>query len=337
MLRTLNTVPELQRLVRETRDDHKALTRELRVVARQLEAMSAQLATLQKRAEAKSTKAIKSLPTPRPSIAIVVAYFGPPPLWFPAFLLSCRANPDVHWLIYTDFSVAHQLPGNVTIKHMNLLELSHLTSDALGVKIELAAPYKICDLKPAFGVIFADDLRGFDFWACSDLDVVWGDIRHFLSDAILNSHDIVSSRRKRLSGHFTLFRNDAPTNRTFELIPNVREAMANTAHLYLDELAITEHLRDYLSKATKHSWPRVYWKGGLTMDNRYQRELGRGPDDLLWWRNGKTFDHQGNELMYLHFHKIRKKMKTIDFGLDDAPDAFVINRKGFWAGVDGDK
>ena len=269
-----------------------------------------------------------------PSIAIVTAYFGPPPLWFPAFLVSCRANPDVRWMIYTDFSVGYPLPANVTLKSMDLGGLSRRASETLEAKIELAAPYKICDLKPAYGVIFADDLRPYDFWACSDLDIVWGDIRHFLTDTLLASHDIVSSRRKRLSGHFTLFRNDASTNRTFELIPNVREAMANPVHLYLDELVITEHLQNHLNDP-EHARPRVHWKGGLTMDNRYQRELGKGPEDTLWWRHGKTFDHQGHELMYLHFHKMRKKMNTIDFALDDGPAAFAINRKGFWAGVDG--
>lgn len=267
---------------------------------------------------------------PHPRIAVVVAYFGPPPLWFPAFLVSCRANPDIEWLIYTDFSVSYRLPANVTIKPMNLRDLSRRTSDALGTRIELVAPYKICDLKPAYGVIFSDDLTSFEFWACSDLDIVWGDIRHFLTDALLQNHDIVSSRRKRLSGHFTLFRNDPSTNRTFELIPNVRDAMANPEHLYLDELVITRYLEEHVNMAA-HSRPRVHWKGGLTMDNRYQRDLGRGPGDRLWWRNGKTFDHQGNELMYLHFHKMRKKMKTIDFDLDAAPAAFAIDRKGFWA------
>jgi hypothetical protein len=211
---------------------------------------------------------------------------------------------------------------------MDLAGFSRRASAALGVPIALASPYKICDFKPAYGVIFADDLADADFWACSDLDIVWGDIRRFLPDALLEKHDIVSSRRKRLSGHFTLFRNDERTNRTFELIPDVRAALTAPEHLYLDELVITEHLQAHLATSP---FPRVHWQGGLTIDNRYQRALGRGAADRLWWRNGKTFDHEGQELMYLHFHKMLKKMKTIDFTLADAPDAFAVDRKGFWA------
>ena len=34
----------------------------------------------------------------------------------PAFLLSCRTNADVQWIIYTDVDVAGPVPPNITIK-----------------------------------------------------------------------------------------------------------------------------------------------------------------------------------------------------------------------------
>lgn len=267
----------------------------------------------------------------RPSLAIVAAFFGQPPLWLPASFVSCRENRDVRWFIYTDFTVADPPPANVTLRQMTVRELGLKASEVTGTRIEIADLRKINDLKPLYGLIFADDLESFDFWAYSDLDIVWGDVRSFVTDSILADHDIVSSRRNRLSGHFTLFRNTARINRTFEFIPDVAKAMATPQHLILDERGFTRHLRERLGAGSTDSMPRVEWSRELTMSAAYQRALGVSAADSLWWRNGKTFDAHGKELMYLHFHKLKKKMKTINFGSGDTPAVFRINRGGFWA------
>lgn len=269
---------------------------------------------------------------PRPSLAIVVTYFGKAPLWLPAFLLSCRDNRDIQWFLYADFEAPAPLPANVTLRPMELGELRSRATDVFGTRIAITHRRKICDLKPAYGLIFADDLQPFDFWACSDLDIVWGDIRRFVTDALLDDYDIVSSRSERMSGHFTLFRNTAAINRTFELIPDVAQAMAEPSYLRLDERELTRYVRDHLRKAHRArlpASPRVYWRDEWTMDSAYQKALGDRPSDRLWWRQGRTFDAGGHELMYLHFHKLKHAMSRIDFGFDAAPAAFSISRRGF--------
>jgi hypothetical protein len=272
-----------------------------------------------------------------PSLAIVVAFFGRAPLWLPAFLVSCRANRDVQWFIYTDVEPATTMPENVNWKYMNVGQLSARASDVLGAKIEIKLSFtkKIIDLKPSYGLVFADDLRSFDFWAHSDLDIVWGDVRHFVTEDILANYDIVSSRAGRTSGHFNLYRNTPAINRTFELIPDYPQAMANPEYLHLDERELTRHLKARLDKGPLESAPRVYWPEELTTDAKYQRALGEGDAEGFWWRNGKTFGAEGRELMYVHFHKLKQDMHSIDFGYEDAPSAFMISRKGFSACVAG--
>ncbi len=267
---------------------------------------------------------------PRPSIAIVITSFGAPsPFWMPAFLHSAGRNGDVQWIVYADFDV-ERLPPNVAVRRMTLTEFSHRASAVFGTPIAIARPRKICDLKIAYGAIFADDLRGFDFWACSDLDIVWGDVRRFVTDQILDEHDIVSSRRNRLSGHFTLFRNTPAVTRAFDLIPDVAAAMADPHYLHLDEGELTHALKRGAASGAA-GVPRVYWREALTMDAAYQAALGEGDEGRLWWRDGRTFDAHGRELMYLHFHKMKAQMRTIDFGIGDAPAAFAIDRRGMWA------
>ena len=269
----------------------------------------------------------------RPSIAIVVTFFGQPPLWLPAFLLSCRQNPDVHWFIYTDFDIACTFPGNVVIRPTQLREFNLRSSEAIGTTIDVQPSYlrKLSDLKPAYGLIFAEDLRPFDFWAYSELDIVWGEIRYFMTDQLLHAHDIVSSRHYKLSGHFTLLRNDAVMNRTFELIPDAVRLMADPRYLRLDESLFTRQLREGMERIPRPWLPRVYWERELTMSAAYQTSLGDSDTDNLWWRNGKTFDAQGRELMYLHFHRLKQCMSTINFGFNDRPPAFAVNRRGVLA------
>ncbi|HKE87256.1 MAG TPA: DUF6625 family protein [Vicinamibacterales bacterium] len=263
----------------------------------------------------------------------MVAFFGRAPLWLPAFLVSCRANRDVRWMIYTDVEPATRMPPNVDWKYMNVGELSSRASDVLGTNVEIRSSYtkKISDLKLSFGLVFADDLRPFDFWAHSDLDIVWGDVRQFVTDDILASYDIVSSRPGRTSGHFNLYRNTPAINRTFELIPDYAQAMANPEYLHLDERELTRHLKARLSRGPSELTPRVYWPQELTTNAKYQHALGDSDAGGLWWRNGKTFGAEGHELMYVHFHKLKHGMHSIDFGYDDAPSAFMISRKGFSA------
>jgi len=280
-----------------------------------------------------------------PSIAIVVVFFGGRPFWLPAFLLSCRHNPDVQWIVYCDFDVADTLPPNVSVKRLDIPEFNRRASDVLGAAINVLRTSekadangrlrinlrKACDLKPAYGVIFAEDLRRYDFWACSDLDIVWGDVRHFLTPALLRGHDIISSRPDRLSGHFTLYRNTPATNRAFELIPNVAAAFAEPRYLHLDEHELTRHLRQYMDEHRFRRWPRVYWQHEWTTSAGLQHSIGHGDMGPLCWRDGKTFTAAGTEIMYVHFHKLKRDMTTIDFGFDDAPAAFSISRTGFAA------
>ena len=234
----------------------------------------------------------------------------------PAFLLSCRANADVQWIIYSDVQVATPVPPNVAFKPTTVNELNRRCSEHLGTTIDIQRR-KLCDLKITYGVVFGDDLAPFDFWGCSDLDVIWGDIRRFATDARLRQLDIFSSRKEKLSGHCTFYRNTPEVNRLFERIPDVRALLATSHYEHLDERELTKYVR---------SDPRVYWEE-LATNAAYQKALG---DRDLWWKNGRTFGPDGRELMYIHFHKLKQAMKTIDFGGLDTPAAFRINRTGIF-------
>ena len=51
-------------------------------------------------------------------------------------------------------------------------------------------PYKLCEFKPMFGVLFADVVEGFDFWGHIDNDAILGDV---LSEDFLDPRFLYSS------------------------------------------------------------------------------------------------------------------------------------------------
>ena len=313
-------IDRLKALIAVQREQIKSLEHRVKANALQLREISPLV-----------NNAVRTLETVRRNdphrMAIVVTYFGAAPFWLPAFFLSCRRNPDVTWIIYGDLQIDVEPPANVLLKRMTVPELAKRASEVLGIDIQVVDLRQICDFKPLYGVMFAEDLKAFDFWAYSDLDVVWGDIREFVTGSVLAKNDIVSSRAKKLSGHFTLIRNTARTNQLFRLIPDVEEKMAVQRYLYLDEHEITQRLKEHLNDSPPHDVIRIHWPVELTVNAAYQRKLGDSP---LWWRDGKTFNAEGEEVMYLHFHKLKRTMETINFGHDDQPDSFEINRLGIW-------
>lgn len=272
-------------------------------------------------------------------IVLINIYFGQLPFWFPAFLLSCRYNPDVQWLIFSDAPVPPNCPPNVTFFPMTLEAFNRLSSDKLGLNITIKPSfvYKITDLKPSFGKIVEDYITGYDFWGHCDVDIIWGHIGTFITPQILNDYDIITSRIKRISGHFCLFRNIPLVTMTYQWIPRIAAMMQDEKHYAADEEYMTRYLKTHLWPkwyirakhcVFAHQQPklRVYWDRVLTTSGKYQRAIT--PEQCLWWKQGKIFGVHGEELMYLHFHELKKTMRYIDFGDDDAPEQFMITTSG---------
>jgi hypothetical protein len=266
---------------------------------------------------------------PRPSVVIVNTFFGNPPPWLPAFFRSCQTNSDVHWLICCDFEAP--APANVTMKRMDLREFNARASAVVGVPItiEPALVRKICDFKPLYGLMFADDLRAFDWWAYSDLDVIWGDVRRFVTDDLLNSHIVISPRQRKLGGHGTFWRNTEANNRTFEIVPDVVSHLTNPHYVRVDENILTHCLRERIAKSSYKARPKIYWEQEMTITAQYQKDLlAAARDWQMTWRDGRAYDAEGREVMYLHFHKLVSCLSSIDFGYGDEPAHFALTRHG---------
>jgi hypothetical protein len=258
-------------------------------------------------------------------IRIIGTYFGRWPPWFPAFLLSCAANNGINWLFFTDCPIPPQAHPHISFIPCTLEQLNQMASERLGLRVAKNS-YAQVDLRPAYGVLFAPHLQGYQFWGHCDFDVVWGDIRSFITERILETHDILSSRQNRLAGHFNLWRNDPKINTLFRSVPRYREAFAMPTYTRFDEKMMFDHLTALLHE-DQESAPRIYWPETSVADWPELEKRARG-----WrWERGKLYDREGQERIYIHFMTWKKSMRKIDFRLGEAPASFSITRRGMWS------
>lgn len=144
-------------------------------------------------------------------ICVITIYIGKLPNYFNLWLESCAANRTIDFLIVTDQELI-DLPDNVKKLDFNLQSLKELAEKKLNTEIVLDTPYKCCDYKPMYGLILEDYLRGYDFWGHCDIDLIFGNIRKFVTDDILYHFNKVYHL-----GHFSLYKNDEFTKHAFKL------------------------------------------------------------------------------------------------------------------------
>ena len=140
-------------------------------------------------------------------ICILIPYFGNWPGWFPYFLLSCIHNPEIDWYFFSDSGELPLHNKNLFLIHITLNDFNILASRKLQLPVEIKYAYKMCDLKPAYGRIFEDYIKGYNFWGYGDLDLIYGNIRQILTKNILSENDIISCHSEFVSGHLCILRN----------------------------------------------------------------------------------------------------------------------------------
>lgn len=165
----------------------------------------------------------------------IIPYFGKLPVTMPAFLRSCGENPDFNWLILTDDHTGYDYPENVQCLYCTFSDFVHRVQSFFDFPIALSRPYKICDFRAAFGLIFAEELKNFRFWGHCDLDQYFGKISNFITNDILEQYDKILCL-----GHFTLFRNTEKINEMYLMTDQkngqgYRQAFSEEKHWIFDE------------------------------------------------------------------------------------------------------
>ena len=143
-------------------------------------------------------------------IGIIAVWMGNLPSYFPVWLRTLETNSSFDFFLFTDQPVEMKKPDNLKVVSMSFTELKSLIAEKLFLKVNIPHAYKLTDFKPAYGEIFCDYLAGYDFWGYCDIDVLFGDLKKFITDDILLFFKKIFSR-----GHLTLYRNEPLINAAY--------------------------------------------------------------------------------------------------------------------------
>lgn len=173
------------------------------------------------------------------SIIFIIPYFGHFNNYFEIWLNSCAHNPTVNWLIFTDCKDEYDYPENVKVVYTTFADIRARFQSFYDFPISLEKPFKFCDFRPAFGEIFYDYIKDYDFWGYCDTDLIWGDIRRFITEDLLADY-----RKIGFYGHCTLFRNDAVTNSIYKKqysdLPDYKQVFSSSLAFCFDEYCVSE-------------------------------------------------------------------------------------------------
>ncbi len=236
-------------------------------------------------------------------------------------------------------SPAVPLPPNVKVHAFTLAGFSELASRTLGIPIQVPAAFKLCDFRPAYGVIFHEYLSDYAFWAFGDLDVIYGDVARFLGP-LLDGHDIISCRKGWISGSLCVLRNCSEVNSAFLKSADWERVFTTPANQLFDELGA------HLYKAVSGGADVLALKGDVDSFTHVVKRLERDGvlrcsfQDMacenLEWGETLIYDHgrinrasDGAEVMYVHTVLMKRRF----FFLPDADidrSRFHIRKTGIY-------
>ena len=263
-------------------------------------------------------------------IAIIIPYFGSFPTSFDLWVNSASYNKDIDFFLFTNQKVKIAY-NNIHIYYMTLNDFSMLARNKLKINsINLSNPYKCCDFKPVYGLIFEDYVKSYDFWGHCDMDMIFGDLKKYFTDSVLEKYDKILPL-----GHLSIYRNNKEVNDRYKCegssLPDFKTIFTSEKNYAFDEFKGIMKIYDYnnfpfYKKRVFADIPSKYKRFKLALkDINYQNQI-------FYWENGhvfRSFENSGKieteEFAYIHFQK-RKNMKK---NFNQIPNAYFIANQGF--------
>lgn len=270
------------------------------------------------------------------SIVLIIPYFGKLPSYFNMWLMSVKYNPAVDFCVLTDDTWQGDLPENVKVVQMDWKQNVEMVRHICGSDIVLYEPYKLCDYRPAYGEIYRDYIKGYDFWGHCDFDLIFGDIRAFLTEDVLEKYDRIFTR-----GHFCLYRNQKDINELY------RKTSAYQGINYIDAFH-TKYSCHFDEGYTIKSVFMDYGKGTYdaicfadVLYNNYNFKLaqdveGKNAPQIYEWKEGKLCRLRieqdsllRDEFMYIHLQKraMKNSVQKPESGFVIVPNEFCEWKK----------
>lgn len=258
-------------------------------------------------------------------LVLIIPYFGKLPNYFQLYLNSCGWNKNIcDWLIYTDDRSDYIVPSNVSVNYCSFNDIQIKIRKKISLEAQIESAYKLCDYRPAYGMIFEDEIRGYEFWGHCDVDIIFGRFDHFFDKDMLENDRIF-----RL-GHLCFYKNTSENNKRF-MLPidgkyRYKEVFSTSENCIFDEvnedgsISIEDIWRhyDFSNFRNDHIIANIYYKSDLFRliyqkdGATYEKEEKKHA--IFFWNNGyliRMYVENGRLVVgeFLYIHMMRRPME----------------------------
>lgn len=268
-----------------------------------------------------------------PKILLITCYFGKFPWYFDLFLKSCATNPTIDFIIFSDCPTPKNLPENIKVISFTIKEFNLLATEKLGFEVTIKSAYKLCDFKPAYGVIFSEYITTYPFWGITDIDIVFGRIREFMTNELLDNYEIISVRNDYPTGSFMLFKNNNKINTLFRKSRDFKKVFLSDTHYCFDECNFRHRYLqeggdifdiDCDIESMHHVIKREQKENNLKVHFDFLVIEGL-PGQLKWEKGVLSFKNEFEVLLYhLILYKANRYTRKKEWPL--VPDTFYIDK-----------
>jgi len=252
------------------------------------------------------------------SICYIVPYFGKLPPNFQLWLNTCETNKTIDWIVITNDRTGYNYPKNVKTYYLEFNEIKRIIQSHYDFDIKIDTYWCLSLFKPAYGEIFSEYLKNYDYWGHCDIDLLWGDIRKFITDDVLNKYERIG-----FQGHSTIYKNTKEVNTRYRTIvdgkTNYIDVFSGKSKISFDENGMDDiynYLKipffnktvfAHLSISTYSFWIRY-----LPQKDDYKNRR-----QIFTWEKGKLLRYfidqneiHTEEYMYIHFFTRPMKYKA---------------------------
>ncbi len=204
----------------------------------------------------------------------IVPFFGELPPWFDQWV----ANMELLKPMGYDY---------LLVTNLKLFE--QRVRDKLGIEPNITpGTGKLWDYRPAFGVLFEDEIKGYDFYGHTDFDVVYGNVDKWVTDDFLKDLDVHSNHNTYVCGFWTLYRNKKAVRELFYNSPSWKIMMTRPGAVgWIEE-----------------EFSRTLENSGLRYKYTFWQAKDQDNDSNIRWNDG-LYDG-ADEIMTYHFRRTKR-------------------------------
>ena len=257
---------------------------------------------------------------------LILPYFGSFGPWFPLYLYSLAQQHTLDLLLVSD-GTPPELPANARHVPLTFDQLRELANRRLGITVRLHRMRNICDLRPAYGLIFEEYLREYPYWAWGDEDVLYGDLDGMLAPQLDGTADLVVPGVTGKSGHLTLLRDDPRTTELAMRDPAYKDVLVSIEHWAYDETSwrCGGDISSFHQIATA-----AEARGELSIRRGLPRVVNvPAPGRWYVYDGRRLHEDTGRELLYYHWGRMRHRSVKWP-SAEEAGNGFAFDRYGFY-------